>query len=472
MPTIAETIVTKQQAYQAKTARIQAIAAGQLDETLLAEMRTLNAELEPLGGEITELRALVSGAESAGRNAGTAPFRMEMQGATNERANEESARTGGARVEAFTRSEGDGTLHIYEQNGQRIHEYDGFVIPEKTFLAINEKSYDRAFRIYLAKGGKVADLDGFDRRLLEVGDDGAGGFLVPADYQRRILERKPGVTKLRDNVSIITTGSDNVIIPQVVYEASDKDQYPNGVRVTWSGEVPSSSTVHRTATPQFGQVQIPVNTAMMSHPLTLNMVEDSFTDITGWLCDKFQTAVQLTEEAEIISGPGTSGRIQGILATVGATGGVQQIVSGNASALTADGIMDLAYSLPAQYDDDAHFYMNKTSTARQISKIKDNDARYMFATGNNDDRLASARPKELVGYGYSYSSFMPDVAANANPLLFGNAKGYSLVRRVGFSIKILTEVYYEQNQLVAVGRLRIGGKLTEPWMMLGQKVST
>jgi HK97 family phage major capsid protein len=67
---------------------------------------------------------------------------------------------------------------------------------------------------------------------------------------------------------------------------------------------------------------------------------------------------------------------------------------------------------------------------------------------------------------------MPDVAANAFPIIFGDPKGYYLVRRIGFSVQVLNEIVATSNKVRVLGRLRIGGQVGEDWRLKIQKVST
>jgi HK97 family phage major capsid protein len=115
---------------------------------------------------------------------------------------------------------------------------------------------------------------------------------------------------------------------------------------------------------------------------------------------------------------------------------------------------------------------NSTSAGKAIAKLKDSQNRYLFAAGVTSDGLATARPATLLGFPIIESDFMPDVAANSYPVIFGDLAGYYLVQRVGFSIQVLNEVKAAQNQVSIVGRMRVGGQVAEDWRIKIQKVST
>ena len=328
-------------------------------------------------------------------------------------------------------------------------------------------AYKDAYRSYLRKG--VHGLGNGDVKTLQEGIDEQGGFLVPDDMLNRIISRKPAPTKVAGRVTRIPTGRDRVVVPKVNY--STDDIYTTGVRVTWTGEVPSSSTVHRVTDPKFGQIGISVYTAMLSMPLTNDMVEDSSFPVVSWSADKFRETVDLTRDDKIINGTGI-GQAAGILLDPNGTDQPATVVSGGASTLTADGLQDIAWAIPEQYDENCAWVFNKTSTGKAIAKLKDADNRYLWASLDQSGLLLPARERPLLGYPVVFSPFMPNVAADAEPIIFGDLSGYFLVDRVAFSIQVLREVYAESNQVVLLGRVRFGGQVAEPWKMKIQTVST
>jgi HK97 family phage major capsid protein len=341
-------------------------------------------------------------------------------------------------------------------------------LDKKTLGAISSKAYHEAFRNYLRRGKD--GLGATDFKTLQEGTDSAGGFLVPEDMMNTIISKQPTPTRVSGLVTGLTTGRDSLSIPKVNY-ATD-DLYTSGIRVTKTGEVPASSTVHRVTDPVFGMVKIPVHTFMMSMPLTNDMVEDSAFSLAAWVAGKFSETVDLLFDNEILNGNAIGGPA-GILLNPGGADQPAIVVSGNAGTLTPDGIINLAYSLPEQYDVNARFILNKTNTGAAIATMKDTANRYLFSTGDYGGAgIATARPTSLVGYPYVFSGFMPNVGANAFPIIFGDFGGYYLVNRVGFSVQVLRELYSELNQIVVLGRLRFGGQVAEPWKLKIQKVST
>jgi len=132
-------------------------------------------------------------------------------------------------------------------------------------------------------------------------------------------------------------------------------------------------------------------------------------------------------------------------------------------------LLDLNLSLPEQYDSNARYLMNKTGSYKTVRKLKDSNNRYLLGNGLGDSGMVTGNLRELDGYPIVWSGLMPDPAANATPIIFGDFQGYQLVNRVGFSIQVLRELYAELNQVAIVGRIRFGGQVIEPWRLKIQK---
>jgi len=332
-------------------------------------------------------------------------------------------------------------------------------------LAVQVKGYNHAFESYLRKG--VNDVGPQDRKTLTEGVDSAGGFLVPEDYQVELIKKIATMATIRNRARVATTGRDLAKWPKVNYTTDDK--YTSGVRLTWTGEAPSTSTVHRVTDPQFGLYSIPVHTAMASFPMSNDLIEDSAFDILGISSDLLAEAFTLDENNAFINGSGV-GRPMGMLTQVDGDGPAS-VVSGSSSTLTADGIIDLIYALPAQYEANAVTIMSK-ATEKVIRKLKDSQNNYLWPVWPQVGNFGVS-PRELLGYPVLRDEFMPAIAGNAYPVIHGDLRGYLVLDRVGLSIQRLTDsAYAELNLTGLLARKRVGGQTIEPWRMKAQKIAT
>ncbi|OGF05250.1 MAG: hypothetical protein A2W00_04695 [Candidatus Eisenbacteria bacterium RBG_16_71_46] len=370
-----------------------------------------------------------------------------------------------------------GETLIDERKG--VVESTGYgLIAQSKYKNLVTKEYKEAFGGYILRGER--NLSNDNMKALQEGIDDQGGYFVPPDWTLDIIRREPTPLVISSLVRRWQTARDAKIFPKVRYTGNADDDanavlYSTGVRVTYPGEIPDADTTIDTTDPATGELRIDVYTAMLSSSITNDMLEDAAVDVEAFLREIYQETVDLEQDYRILRGTGV-GQASGILKnpSSSATGDEPQyIVSGVADALTADGILDLAFGLAPQYLRNARFIMNWLSTAKAITKLKDGEGNYLWSMGSQDNRLA--RPilnRDLLGFPPAYSEFMPAVAANAYPIIFGDPMGYYLVQRIGFSIQVLRETKAKRNQIELVGRLRFGGKVAKPWAMKVQKVAT
>lgn len=414
-------------------------------------------QIENLLGQADEVKAQIDLAEriAAGERFTNAPVDIKAANATWR---ETLTPEGSAPVDVKAWRETEIVNPLGERKALRFH------VP----LAVQAKGYADAFEAYLRKGREAMGPN--DRKTLSEGVDSAGGFLVPEDMQSSILKKVATVAAIRARARVITTSRDLVKWPKVNYTTDDK--YTSGVRLSWTGETPSSSTVHRVTEPVFGEEQIPVNTAMASMPLTNDLLEDAAFDVLGLSAELMGEAFALGEDNVFINGTG-AGQPQGILShpsasTIYSSAGGMYVKTASAAALTIGGLIDLETRLPAQYERNAVWLMNK-ATKGAARKLVDAGNQYVFLPYLAGGPLAGPVPESMMGYPIVKDEFMPDIAANAFPIIFGDLSGYLVVDRVGLSIQVLRELYAETNIALVLARKRVGGQLVESYRLRTHK---
>lgn len=343
---------------------------------------------------------------------------------------------------------GDQTLRVY--------------IPE----AVTAKGYASAFDAYLRKGYR--DLGPQDRKTLTAGSDSAGGFLIPEDYHLEIIKKTATMATIRANARVAQTSRDMAKWPRITYTTDDN--YTSGVRMTWTGESPASATAHRVTDPVFGLLTIPVHTAMASVPFSNDLLDDAAFDVLGIGSDLLGEAFALGENDAFINGNGI-GRPMGILAEVDESTGPASVVSGSAASLTSNGLIDLAYALPPQYERNAKWYMAK-GTEKVIRKlVGTTSGEYEWPVVNSVGGLGAVN-SALLGYPIVRDQFIATPTTNGYPVIFGDMRGYLVLDRVGLSLQRLDELYAETNITVLLARRRVGGQLIAPWQLKVQKCAT
>jgi HK97 family phage major capsid protein len=268
--------------------------------------------------------------------------------------------------------------------------------------------------------------------------DADGGYLVldviATELQKKIFESSP----IRQLASVVTTSSDNYQIIE------DTEEFTAG----W---VTESAARPATATPQFGKHIISVHEMYAKPEQSQKFLDDAFVNVEAWLTEKLADKFGRLEATAFVSGNGT-GQPKGFMDYADGTGyhQIQQVVTGDATLITADSLIKLIYSLKSGYKQGAAFLM-KRSTLEAVRKLKDLDGQYLWAPGLN-----ATQPDMLLGYPVYEANDMAAVGAGLLPVAFGNfAAGYQIVDRIG--IRTLRNPFANPPFVQFYSTKRVGG---------------
>lgn len=317
------------------------------------------------------------------------------------------------------------------------------VDPEQVDVELAQ-NYTRAFRDYVRHGDRA---EANNLRLLNemsVGSDADGGYWVTPDMTGRIVTLMYETSPIRELASVQEISTD------ALEGDLDLDEAGSG---GWVGETQTRSG--DTGTPQIGQWKIAVHEQYAEPRATQKFLDDARTDPETWLAGKVSDKFARVENAAFVSGDGTS-KPRGFLTypagtpTAGAWQVIQQVASGHASTLTADGIINLIYSLKSALREGAVFGMQRLTEAA-IRKLKDGDNTYLWQPD-----FSKGAASTILGYPIVELADMPAVAANALPIVFGNlGKAYQVVDRAG--IRVLRDPYTTKGRVKFYSTKRTGG---------------
>lgn len=317
--------------------------------------------------------------------------------------------------------------------------------PQQQSKAATE--HKTAFMQFMRKG----DDDGLrdlERKALQVGTDEDGGYAVPEELDRNILTLLKDEVVMRQEATVMTIGG------------SDYKKLVNvgGTASGWVGE-----TDARPATDASKLKLIePFMGEIYGNPqATQKMLDDVFFNAESWI--NSELAIEFAEQEEIAftSGNGTK-KPKGFLAYTSsldndktrAFGTLQHVLSGSAAAVTADSIIQLVYTLRKTHRNGAKFMLNNNSLFK-IRILKDSEGNYLWRPG-----LEMNQPSTLLGYGIAENEQMPDIAADAKAIAFGNFKrGYTIVDRIG--TRVLRDPYTNKPYVGFYTTKRTGGMLAD-----------
>jgi len=314
-----------------------------------------------------------------------------------------------------------------------------------------EAPHQKAFNAYLRSG----DDDGLRGLTLEgkamssaVAAD--GGYLVDPQTSDRIQSLLLSTSSLRSvaNVVQVEATSFDVIV--------DRSEVGSG----WATEAAATT---ETATPMIERISIKLHELAAMPKASQRLLDDSAFDVEGWLAEKIATRFIRAEAAAFINGDGVD-KPKGILLPTKVAnaswtwGNIGYIPTGAAADFAttnaADCIINLVYALGADYRANGAFVMN-SKTVGAVRKMKDADGRFLWSDG-----LAAGEPSRLMGYPVVVSEDMPDIAANAYAVAFGDFRAaYTIAERP--DLRILRDPFSAKPNVLFYANKRVGGDITD-----------
>ncbi len=277
------------------------------------------------------------------------------------------------------------------------------------------------------------------KNALQIGTDSEGGYLVPDEFENTLVTGLNENTIIRAHAHVITTSSGLHKIPVVASHGS-------AAWIDEEGAYTESDDV-------FGQVQLDAHKVGTIIKVSEELLNDSAFDLEGYIRTEFVRRIGDKEEEAFLTGNGTS-KPTGILNATG--GGQVGVTTAAPTAITADELIDLFYSLKAPYRAKAIWVLNDT-TVKAIRKLKDSTGNYLLQPALKDGEVST-----ILGRPYFTSAFAPTIAAGAKTVIFGDLNYYWIGDREGISFKRLNELYAGNGQVGFLASKRLDGKTVLP----------
>ena len=266
--------------------------------------------------------------------------------------------------------------------------------------------------------------------VLQEGVDADGGYLVPEEYDSRLIDVLTEENIMRKLGHQLTTSGDHKINIAATKPAA-----------AWIEEGGALSFGDAT----FDQILLDAHKLHVAIKVTEELLYDNAFGLESYIIDMFGKALANAEEDAFLNGSGV-GQPLGLFAETG--GGT---AAASVTSLTSDSVVDLVYALKRPYRKSAKFIMNDQTIAA-IRKLKDNNGAYMWQPS-----LTSGEPDKLLGYDVYTSPFCPE-----GKIAFGDYSYYNIGDRGTRSFKQLNELFAGNGMIGYVAKERVDGKLILP----------
>lgn len=267
--------------------------------------------------------------------------------------------------------------------------------------------------------------------VLQEGVDADGGFLVPVEYDKRLIDVLEEENIMRGLATKITTSGEH--------------------KINMAATKPAASWIEEGGALTFGdatfdQKFIDAHKLHVAIKVTEELLYDSAFNIESYIITQFGKALANAEEDAFLNGDGT-GKPYGLFhKTKGA-----EIAGTLTAEIKSDDVLDLIYSLKRPYRKGASFIMNDKTLA-QLRKLKDNNGQYLWQPS-----YQAGEPDRVAGYTVHTSAYAPEGA-----IAFGDYKYYNIADRGARSFKTLNELFAGNGMVGFVAKERVDGLLLLP----------
>lgn len=273
--------------------------------------------------------------------------------------------------------------------------------------------------------------------VLQEGVDANGGYLVPDEYDRRLIDGLTESNIMRGLATTITTSGEHKINIAATKPAA-----------SWIEE--GGALTFGDAT--FDQILLDAHKLHVAIKVTEELLYDNAFNLEGYILDQFSKALGNAEEDSFLNGDGV-GKPLGIFAE---TGGAQIGVTTAGQTIVADEVINLVYALKRPYRKNAVFITND-QTLSILRKLKDDTAAYIWQPS-----YQAGESDRLLGYPVYTSPYVPTFEAGKPVMAFGDFSYYNIGDRGTRSFAELKELFAGNGMVGYVAKERVDGKLVLP----------
>ena len=294
---------------------------------------------------------------------------------------------------------------------------------------------DAFWNVTRAKNGVSYEV----RNALQEGVDSEGGYLCPDEFENTLVKALHQEHIVRGHAHIFQTNSGSHKIPVVTTKGT----------ASWideEGAIPEGDDV-------FGQQNIGAHKVGTIIKVSEELLNDSAFDLENYFVTEFARRIGDKEEDAFFNGNGENKPL-GVLADNG--GAEVGVTAASGTAITAEEIINLYYSLKAPYRRKAIWIFNDDTMAA-IRKLKGNDGQFLWQKA-----LHEGEHETLLGRPIYTSPFVPTIAAGNKVALFGDFYFYWIGDRQGITFRRLNERYADSGQVGFLATKRLDGKLILP----------
>ena len=319
-----------------------------------------------------------------------------------------------------------------------VMETDPYLKRAKPFVQLSEKMEKFISDIkILVRGGIPKSLT----KALQEGDDTAGGFLVPEEFQAQVVRYATEAAIVRPRARVIPMTSNSLTLPKL-----DQSNYKfAGIDIHWEGD---EGDLIQESQPKFGRITLKVGKMIGLCPVSDDLLSDSAINLANFLVGIFGEAVAYEEDKEFLIG-------DGIKKPLGILNGGVFLARDTAGKILFEDIIAMDENLPAWADTGAVWMTTKKGVG-QLRRMRadaitagDEAGALLFQPS-----MVAGTPSVLSGKPILVTDKLPAVGTKGD-IILGNLSAYYIGDKGGLAIasSIHDRFRYDETTLRIIKRV-------------------
>lgn len=306
---------------------------------------------------------------------------------------------------------------------------------DKPFHA--RKGYRDAYGAFLVSG--LAGIQN-PRYLaaLQADSQPAGGYLVmPEQMSSELIKSIDNEVFIRRLAKIErVTNAQSLGAPSLDADPADAD---------WTSEIATGSEDSAMA---FGKRELHPHPLAKRIKVSRKLLRLTAGGAEGLVNERLAYKFGVSEEKGFLTGSGASQPLGVFIASALGISTGRDVSTGNSTtAIGADNLFDVKYSLKAGYQANGVWIFHRDAV-KQIRKLKDSQNQYLWQPG-----LAGGQPDRILDRPFFMSEYAPNTFTTGLYVgIFGDFRYYWIAEALNFELQRLNELYAETNQVGFIGR--------------------
>ena len=267
---------------------------------------------------------------------------------------------------------------------------------------------------------------------LQADQDTAGGFTYPDEqFVDTLIKFVDDEVIIRDRATVQrVTNADSLGAPSLDADPEDGD---------WTQEL---TTIDLDTQMEFGKRELRPRELTKGIKVSRKLLSRSVMPIETLVNDRLGYKIATTQETAFMTGNGVARPLGLFTASADGISTDQDTTAAATTSWTGDNLMDVMYSVKAQYQRNGVWVMHR-SAVRDSRKLKDGNGQYLWMPG-----LQSGQSDTLLGRPVLQSEFAPSTfTSGLYVALFGDLSFYWIADAEDISVQRLIELYAATNQI-------------------------